>query len=325
MKKEMFCFLVLLLFISCGSQGISLGNGFLGNGKSGGLWLMLSADKAYKSTNAENWYEVKPSNISNTTGNFVGLAYGKENTKSNNYHWLALTRNDGHLFSSTDDGATWKRKGRVTYSDGTVVTGSFEDLATDGKGNWIALASNRIHKYGFSNPNKWTDSEFPTGGTQGKGIAYGNGLWALLTSQNNTDGHIDKSNIVNGTAWEPKNNNNSWGSVGGGLGDVNSIVYGKNIWTVVTSGGMLWFFKKGLKLNEAFINNNRTNRTVIFIDIAYGNGKWVAVRSASAPPIIFSTTLVTNPNTVTYEPKTPTGIPTTPTPTPRFTTVAFRP
>ncbi len=163
MKKEMFCFLVLLLFISCGSQGISLGNGFLGNGKSDGLWLMLSADKAYKLTNAESWSEVSMLNISSTK--FVGLAYGKVNTTSNNYHWLVLTRN-GQLFSSTDDGTDWTSKGRIANN-----INNFTDLATDGNGKWIALASNRIHKYGFSNPNNWTNSKLPGNNTQGKGIS----------------------------------------------------------------------------------------------------------------------------------------------------------
>ncbi len=308
MKKEMFCFLVLLLFISCGSQGISLGNGFLGNGKSGGLWLMLSADKAYKSTNGESWSEVKPSNITSTTGGrFVGLAYGKENTKSNNYHWLALTRN-GHFFSSTDDGANW-------VSNGNVINASFEDLATDGNGKWIALASNRIHKYGFSNPNNWTNSQLPGNNTQASGISYGNGLWGLVFN----NGDIYKSN--DGNTWE--------GPISVGT-HTNNIAYGKNIWTAVTSEGFLWFLEKGL---DVFINSNDTNNNTGFIDIAYGNGVWVAVRSASALPFTFSTTLVTNPNTntdiVEYTAIEPTGIPTTPTPTPtptpRFTTVGFRP
>ncbi len=312
MKKEMFCFLVLLLFISCGSQGISLGSGFLGNkngNKSGGLWLMLSADKAYKSTNGESWSEASIRDITSTTGNFVGLAYGKENTTSNNYHWLALTRNDGYLFSSTDDGATWKRKGRVTNNDGTVVSGSFEDLATDGKGNWIALASNRIHKYGFSNSNSnnWPDSRLPRNTSRASGISYGNGLWGLVFN----NGDIYKSS--DGTTWE--------GPISPGT--TNSIAYGNDIWTAVQNNGGLSFLSKDL---GSTINSNYTNDTndnTDFTDIAYGNGKWVAVRSASTPPIIFKATLVTNPNTVEYTAIVPTGIPTTPTH--RFTTVAFRP
>ncbi len=262
MKKEMFCFLVLLLFISCGSQGISLGNGFLGNGKSGGLWLMLSADKAYKLTNAESWSEVSMLNISSTTGGrFVGLAYGKVNTTSNNYHWLALTRN-GQLFSSTDDGATWTSKGQIANN-----INNFTDLATDGKGNWIAVTfDSRLYKYSFGSEWNYLDGVI-FNGTEVTGIAYGNGLWALLT--NNTNYLLYTSH--NGDSW---NDHRVFSS------RVTKMAYGNSKWVAIVNSNSIQNKTGILIFNNLDTQGKKINiveNVGLLLNIVYGNGIWVAI------------------------------------------------
>ncbi len=306
MKKEMFYFLVLLLFISCGSQGISLGSGFLGNGngngngnyncKSDNLWLMLSADKAYKSIDAENWDEV---NIPNTTGgSFVGLAYGKVSATNKGCHWLALTSN-GQLFSSNDDGTDWTNNFKI---NGT----SFADLATDGKGKWIALASNRIHKYGFSNPNSWDSSNSLLSNTtisNGTGVSYGNKLWVLVVGS-----AIYK--ISQGDQWKKVKNANAISIAYGKKSNVN-----ENIWISANQNNTVSFFEQSLRHTNDLIYNNNSDDS--FSDIAYGNGKWVATKSkGSKLPFIFKRT---SGGTTTFNSNLKESS------SSRFTTVAFRP
>lgn len=203
---------------------------------------------------------------------------------------VGASSTSGQIGNSIDNGRDWSLSDTSIFSGagGVVAGGAGAGVATDGKGNWVAVgqssngttARGRIG-YSNNNGNTWTLSNtglFSENGGLGYGVATdGNGNWVAV-GKNDTGARIGTS-IDNGKNWSISNIGSLFdGTGGGGLG-FRVATDGKGTWIAV--GESTTTNQMGIS------NNNGTDWNIISTSLfsggqgygvaTDGNGNWVAV------------------------------------------------
>ena len=251
------------------------------DGSNSPLWLMgrtwdVNADFAQASdptSGAGNWAAQNSplQKISDAAyGNGVWIAVGREHAPGT-----------GGIARSTDGGSTW-----TSPSSGLSTTSNsdYASVATDGAGNWVVIEnSNRQYQVWKSTDNGSTWSLSTQWGwhtgidSYRKEISYGNGVWILATHDRKIRTCTDAGLATNAWTWVatlsaiPYDIQHSTGGTWVAVGD------NKKNWTS-TDNGATWVENTALPGSSQHA-----------VNVAYGNGTWVAVLNGANDNICKST------------------------------------
>lgn len=170
----------------------------------------------------------------------------------------------------------------VTVGSQTPVANSaiFTDIASNGKGVLIAVASSTSIQRSIDNGVTW--QTIATGGTNNFScIAYGENTWVISGP---TDGQIMRS-VDDGDTWQTAT------YTGLGVSNVNTITFGEGKFVGIASntGRQVLSIDKGLSFASAstpLVTTGTPNYRII-----YGNGIFVAYNKDTSNAFIYSTVL----------------------------------
>jgi hypothetical protein len=228
-------------------EAIGGGTGIDTDGK--GNWVAVGGNSTtgqigYSTNNGNSWSISNIGSLFQSGGGGGGYGYGVATDSKGN--WVAIGTNgtEAQIGYSSNNGKDWTISTNIgSLFDGVGGGGGGYSVATDSKGNWVAVGTSAtINQIGYSSDNgkSWTssNSNLFSGGGGGVGIGVGVGVatdgkgnWVAVGVNYGLTVQIGISNN-NGNTWSPISTSLFSGSEGRGVatdGNGNWVAVGKNV------------------------------------------------------------------------------------------------
>lgn len=203
---------------------------------------------------------------------FSDLAYG-------NGVWIGVSLDGSgtaRCIRSTDDGENW-----TSINMPSALT--YQAIATDGAGTWIAVASDSPGgtplKHGARSTDdglNWSLVDLPEDNTY-RDVMYGGGVWIAI-SQDGTNPCARSTD--GGATWTAVSMPDALAYI--------SVNYGNNVWIVVGGGGAARSTNGGQSWVSVSLPQNISPTTINYGNVAYGNGVWLAVSVTASGYVVRS-------------------------------------
>ena len=184
-------------------------------------------------------------------------------------HLVAVSNSTTVNAYSTDGGTTWTAGGALPGAlSGQAVGVAYGNV--NGAARWVVLGFDGTTAYSTNGGQSWVAGASTPGGT-GTSIAYGQGVWIVVSSLFNTTAYSADGGVT-WTAGGTLPSSSSW----------SGIAYGSNKFVVVSSDGSVnpvWSVDKGVTWSSTgssgYIGSGTTTR------VTYGQGVFVVTQSSS--------------------------------------------
>lgn len=206
--------------------------------------------------------------------------------------WYCIVKNGSRLISAGGSGSTGEAQ--TSDDDGktwTAITAApinalvWTAIAGDGSANLVVVSTktqNTSFRYSTNNGDTWL-SKTITGSYHWKGVAYGNGIWVAVNSDNSNS--VYKVGSPGGT----------WSAGSLSSGSYNAIIYAGSKFVAIgylSSVSYVKYSSDGLTWSSGTPSAN-----VNWTALTYGNGLYVAVASTGE--------VMTSPDAITWTNRTP--------------------
>ena len=184
-------------------------------------------------------------------------------------HLVAVSNSTTVNAYSTDGGTTWTSGGALPGAlSGQAIGVAYGNVS--GAARWVVLGFDGTTCYSTNGGQSWTAGGTTPGGT-GTSIAYGQGVWIVVSSLFNTSAYSADGGVT-WTAGGTLPSSSSW----------SGIAYGANKFVVVSSDGSVnpvWSVDKGVTWSSTgssgYIGSGTTTR------VNYGQGVFLVTQSSS--------------------------------------------
>ena len=258
-----------LLALPSTSDWTSIAAGKLTTVETAGAFVI---GRSYVITSLGNTVYTSIGSAANLVGTYfvaTGIGSGTGTATPIANHLVAVSTSTTVNAYSTDGGTTWTAGGALPGAlSGQAVGVAYGNI--NGAARWVVIGFDGTTCYSTNGGQSWVAGASTPGGT-GTSIAYGQGVWIVVSSLFNTTAY----SADGGVTW----------TAGGTLPSASSwsgIAYGSNKFVVVSSDGSVnpvWSVDKGVTWSSTgssgYIGSGTTTR------VNYGQGVFLVTQSSS--------------------------------------------
>jgi hypothetical protein len=258
-----------LLALPSTSNWTSMAAGKLTTVETAGAFVV---GRSYVITSLGNTVFTSIGSAANLVGTYfvaTGIGSGTGTATPIANHLVAVSNSTTVNAYSTDGGATWTAGGALPGAlSGQAVGVAYGNV--NGAARWVVLGFDGTTCYSTNGGQSWTAGASTPGGT-GTSIAYGQGVWIVVSSLFNTSAYSADGGVT-WTAGGTLPSSSAW----------SGIAYGANKFVVVSSDGTVnpvWSVDKGVTWSSTgssgYIGSGTTTR------VTYGQGVFLVTQSSS--------------------------------------------
>jgi hypothetical protein len=258
-----------LLALPSTSNWVGMAAGKLTTVETAGAFVI---GRSYVITSLGNTVFTSIGSAANLVGTYfvaTGIGSGTGTATPIANHLVAVSSSTTVNAYSTDGGVTWTAGGALPGAlSGQAVGVAYGNV--NGAARWVVLGFDGTTAYSTNGGQSWVAGASTPGGT-GTSIAYGQGVWIVVSSLFNTSAYSADGGVT-WTAGGTLPSSSSW----------SGIAYGANKFVVVSSDGSVnpvWSVDKGVTWSSTgssgYIGSGTTTR------VTYGQGVFVVTQSSS--------------------------------------------